>query len=532
MVEVASATGARTYFDPTGPARRRPQGMVLRTRLGEGFADSSFGVVYELDRDNKDVGLLDDVTVFGVDGSTASEGRVTALPRAGNTLMVQLAGHMAQGKDRKVSEIIVDRDMNSWHGPSTGAKANEFTAGYYLREGLIQQDEFQGLPAVVLRMTGPWAASPAGSECVMFYGSQAGPKVRSLYVNRSQKGINYADTSWNLRIYAYDRDDFTGGGDTLSSARSDLAAYFTAPVGRTYFAFDMWNTQANGNAAADYDLTHRKVAVYGDHGLTIRGSVDPGGFYASDVIRYLVEKYCPNLNTTGVVDTTYVIPHLVFDQVFPYDALLEINKFHLWNLAVYDDKTLYFEPFDLANADWEVRLTDPGVEVELQGDSTDSLANGIVVTYTDVATGVVNRITPDQYAELTDASLDNPVNEHGLEIWTDVELSSPTTLDGALQIGRILLAEYNTPRQPGTIRFTGHVRDRYGHWQQGWKVRSGQTISIIDRTGAIPAIPRRVTETEWNDETKQMSITIDGPPARIEAVLDRLATALQANNLT
>jgi hypothetical protein len=95
---------------------------------------------------------------------------------------------------------------------------------------------------------------------------------------------------------------------------------------------------AAGGADVEYDRL-ANLALYGDHGLPLIGT-DPKGVAASDVIRHVIGKYCPLLNTDGVQATTYPIPHLVFrDGVDPYDALLDVNKYHLWQLGVYENRT-------------------------------------------------------------------------------------------------------------------------------------------------------------------------------------------------
>ncbi len=120
------------------------------------------------------------------------------------------------------------------------------------------------------------------------------------------------------------------------------------------------------------------------------------------------------------------------------------------------------------------------MSVDLQGDSTDVLANGIVVDFVNVATGAKDIITPDDSLDLVDTNPANPATTHGIDGWTWISLAAPTTASAAVQIGHAALAEFNQPKAPGTITLEGHVRDRAGHWQQGWKVRAGDTIAITD----------------------------------------------------
>jgi hypothetical protein len=313
-------------------------------------------------------------------------------------------------------------------------------------------------------------------------------------------------------------------------AGADTAGYNTLSSPRRFCTIEwLYNTTPAGTAGADFSIFASQLAVYGSHGLTGYGD-NPKGFLASDVIRDVCTRFCPKLNPAGVLDTAWPIPHLVFkDQTDPYDAFLAVNAFHLWELGVWEDKTLHFGPSDRTDYDWDVRLSDFGVQVEQQGDSTETLANGVVVDYTNVVTGSKDVLTPDVYTDLADAGSSNPANTHGLQRWFKLSLSSPTTTDAALQIGRAALAEYNAPKAPGTINMTGHVRDRAGHWQQGWKVRAGDTIAITDHPNDSP---RLVTETSWNHDSKQLTVTTDSANARIDAVLDRVGVALSAAGLS
>jgi hypothetical protein len=60
-------------------------------------------------------------------------------------------------------------------------------------------------------------------------------------------------------------------------------------IGYVYYDYNEVNTQVGS-----------QPRVYGDHGLTRRMAPRPGGFYASDVITNIAQRFCPKLNTAGV----------------------------------------------------------------------------------------------------------------------------------------------------------------------------------------------------------------------------------------
>lgn len=283
-----------------------------------------------------------------------------------------------------------------------------------------------------------------------------------------------------------------------------------------------------GTAGQTYYAHWPDLAVYGAHTVPLRGA-DPKGVFASDIIKDICTRFCPKINPGQVTPTSFVIPHLSFlNDTAPYDGFLKVNKYHRFGLEVYENRTLRFAPIDLTDYDWEVRLDDPGTTVQLQGDDAASLANGIVVHYTDLATGRSSRLDPVALPALGDPNPDNPANRAGIRKWTSLTISSPTTQTGASQIGAAYLAEFNQTQSPGTITVSGHIRDRSGHWQQGWKVRSGDRVAVTDLPNDRP---RLITNTDWQHDAKTLSISVDSSFKRLDAVLARFDVALAASNL-
>lgn len=530
-VEVIDASGVRSRWDPgSAVASDRPLDLSFSTKRGEGFADGSVTLARRIDQDYVDLHLFDDVTFFGADGSVAYEGRIAAQPRSfsqTHSIGVQIAGWMSHARDRPFTEVYVDRDISAWQEPSRARKVAIVGTNYGYGSFQATRDTAGSLPALEMKISGGWV-------------SPYKPIVEALYdAGGSANGIAYLyyDFEGNANLNATFEAYVTGGSSDSAPeftssdlwAGSTVSGYHTLALPRRFVTFQLlYPVTPAGADGVDFSLFVRNLAVYGAHGLTRIGD-GPAGFAASDVIKNIASRFCPKLNTDGVKDTTWPIPHLAFkDQTDPYDAFLAVNAYHLWELGVWENKTLTYGPADRLDYDWDVRLSDKGVQVELQGDSTEDLANGIVVDFTDVTTGAKNTLTPVNTPDLNDLDPNNPVNEHGLTRWTKLGLSSPTTAAAAIQIGRSALTEFNAPKAPGTITVTGHLRDRAGHWQQGWKVRAGDTVAVTDHPVDNP---RLITETSWNNESKQVTITVDSAAKRLDAVLDRIGLALTAQGL-
>lgn len=533
--EITDANGTRYRWDGGGKASDVPQGISFRTKKGDGFADAAVTLSRRIDQDYVDLNLYDDFALIGYDGSVAYEGRVAANPRSlGDThqIGVVLQGWMAHAKDAKFSEVYVDRDLGNWSAVPRRRFAALLASAYRVSGFDVGPDTYSNLQSIIERIDLKGGAKPVSEA---WYVAPSGCLVSAIYYNvfaDSTAGVTTADANWHIELKSAS-DEAVTTSETSSnfvpaSAGVAFSGYFTPATARRFaLASFYYNATTVASAGFERVCNWRQMAVYGNHGLTRRGT-DPGGFYASDVIPNIVSRFCPKLNTAGVQATTYAIPHLIFENAFPYDALLEINKFHLWNLAVYENKTLFFEPFDYTDYDWEVRLSDQGVTVDLQGDSVGDFANGICVNFQNIDTGRADRITPDTDATLADTSSTNPANTHGLKVWTEVTVSSPTSANAAAQIGRAALAEFNQPKAPGTIHVTGHIRDRAGHLQPVWKVRAGDRIIISDHPNDRV---RLVSETDYQHDQKTVSIAVDSAFMRLDAVLDRLGTALAAANL-
>lgn len=536
-VNITDASGATTqWHSQDRNPENRPRSLSGSSQRMQGFASAGMELSRRMDRDYVDIHLLDDVQITGDDGSTVYEGRVGALPRTVDTthsIALQCAGWMAHARDRKLTEIYVDRDLSRWTDVSVTEQVGLRVAGYANFGPSVVQDT--GTAVLKLALTGAWAAGGLPMAAAQ-YDAGSGNLIGSMYYawTRGTNVSSGGDPNWTWMAKLTTSDTIASGQDTTADlqAAGPSTGTLTATVARRFAMLRFHYDVAGGTNGMEYN-TDWAVAVYGDHGLTKQGTA-PSGFYASDMLRHIFTTYCPLLNTTGITDTTYVIPHQVFrDPIDPYDAALEINKYHLWDLSVWEDKTVHYGPVDLTDYDWDVRLDDPGTSTTLQGDTSDDLANGVAVTYTNVATRRQDRLTPDDTAALSDTSVENPVNQHGYPKWIEYQISVPTTQDAAIQIGRAALAEFNAPKTPGSITIGPYVRDRAGHWQPYWKVRSGDRIAITSST-SLSDRPRLVAEAQWTQSAGgagQVVVSVDKPPARLDAVIDRIGGALIAHNI-
>jgi hypothetical protein len=527
-VEVTLADGSQARWGPGAAAGDVPQGLSFGTKRGDGFADATINLSRRVDREWVDLNLYDEITITGGDGSVAYEGRVGAIPRslqATHQISVQAAGYMAHARDRKFRMVYVDRDTSQWQDPPLNRRVALATGGIDAASITTSADS----TGVAFSLPN----QPLGAQTVaeLFYIAPPGdvtlPTVEYAGSDTTVPA-GYAAPGFSESA----TDDFAASTSVAATLDGTLrTATFTSP--QRFLRTRLYSAGTAATPASGSQRRFTKLAVYGNHGVALQANTiggDPHGVYASDVIRHIVGAYCPLLNADGVQDTTYPIPHLVYrDPTDPYDAFLDVNKYHLWDLAVWEDRTVHYTSTDLTDYDWEIRLDDPGVQLTWQGDTTDSQYNGVRVTYTDVVTGRTEEVTPDDHDELRDPDVGNPATLHGTDRWLELPLSVPTSQDGALQLGRAALAENNLPKAPGTINVVGHVRDRAGHWQQAWKMRAGDRVLVSDfADGGV----RVIGETSYSHDSRTQTISVDAAMPRVDAVLDRLSTALSAAGLS
>lgn len=530
-INVTSADGRtekRLASDEAGP-RDRPQGLSFSTSRNTGFADSGFTLNRRIDSDSADVRLLDGVVIRGADGSTRYEGRVASEPRSTgdqHTLQVNCAGWMAHARDNRVDEIYVSRDVATWSTPplsrqvriasvvgnpqgaipftsASGSLIWNVTANQQLANGETNEAWFQAPPSVLLAQ-----AQYRGARTGAFTNFAA----PVLAVTTADDGVSGS-----------------GGGGTITLDNT-LRSIAVTPNARYIYV----QVLVNGGAVTPSGAWQQRlaIAVYGDHGLALRDSLtagDPQGVYASDVIRHAFGKYAPLLNTRGVQDTTYPIQHLTALDSTAYDTALAVNGAHLWGLECWDDRTVNYGPTDLTDYDWQIRTDQPGVTIDLQGQDTDQLVNGLIVRYTDALTGRDELLHPDTTAELRDDSVENPYTRAGIKRYDTLSISRPCDPAYATQIGRMSLAERNQPKAPGTINVTGHIQDRAGRWQPAHAVRAGQRIAIVNHPNDRP---RLIGETSWNHDSRQLRIAVETSFQALDAFLYRQDVALAAAGLS
>lgn len=529
-IEIETADGTLYRRDGDGlSAEDRPLDISWRTQRGDGFADGSVRFRRSVLRDWPDLNLGDTVRTILADGSVGYEGYVTGLPKEtgdGQSVTVALAGWMSHARDKRFREIYVDRDVSRWTTAPSMNRQLALIAGAYkykLSAGQVTSTpDPSGKPSVLLSFS-RIAKSGFNLPLAETWYDPAGLPIGSVTFDYSDKdGTNTALVAANWSVLGFLSDDDVLSNVDRTSNRTETASVntLTATGNRYYAGFQASYVGADIAADGDWKAWFANPTAIGTHGLTVANR----GITASSVITNIANRFCPLLDTSGVQETTYPISHVAYvEPTYPHDAFLELNRAHLWELDVWEDRVLYFQPpAGLDDYDWQVRTDDPGVKLSFGGDTLTDLANGVEVRFTDLLTGKAQTITPDNYAALADADPDNPLNRQGRQRWLSFDLPFPALESDAVQYGRAFLAEAIRAKSPTTISCGFHIRDRAGNWQPTAKVRSGQRIAITDHPNDAP---RRIIDTSYSHDGRGLTISADRASQRLSAIVDRISLA-------
>lgn len=464
-------------------------------------------------------------------------------------------------KDTYMSEIYVDRDLNSWTVPIARQRKIAYLADSFSPiDGSVKPDDTSASPAIASEVTGAWGSAQRPVSESWY---DAGPNnlIKSIYYQWTRFGnINPADTNWSWFVVGSSDELATSyeyTGELRATGPSVGTLSLTTARQYAYFRF----SYNSGPAASDneqFGIFWQNVAVYGDHGLTAQG-IDPKGFYASDIVSDVLSRasgitarYLEPTQEEGYYilgeSSPFVIPHLVFrDPVTLEDAITEVNKFHNFSWGTWAAENLAellkapgqgffeFRGRSVNSPAWELSRSQCS-SVQLSNEF-DSLYNQVDVVYTDVA-GSQKINTISRYSPVL--SLNGITRKARLDGGT-------MTSAGADQLGTAFLSLIS-PFAParGTITISGQVNSPgSGQNKEAYHIKADGSYLILNdvsfpqdlfhpdtvSANRSNAFPIKRVETTVSGNTYSTAIEVDQTNDLLSILQARLAANIIANNV-
>jgi hypothetical protein len=497
-----------------------PSAVTFSTSNPGGFSSASVTLPRPENLYADDAKLFSDARFYGPGDETYYEGLVTGVPQVGaSEIQLELSGWSSVlDRYQTFREIYVDRDLSQWVDPGRALRLGGLAVFNSVYGPSQEADTNTGIPGLTLTMPAT-EVNPIGYA---LYDAGAGCQVGSIYYDMTSLSI----AGYVGRVGVASTDALTATettADLLVGVNSAATGTFTPTASYRYGTVELYLVGTVG--AKDQSMTLRRLAVFGNHGLTKRGTAPDEGYYASDVIADIVGNAAA-LNVGEIEETSFVIPHLTFkddtdlrsaiEQVTAYGG--NQNVAHDW--GVYEDREFYWQSPGNYGRTWRVRREDNATSSS-DGPDADRRIAGIKIAYED-ASGTTMTVGPPgsnsdyETSDLLDADEDNPAHRiPGAYAKESVGITSQT---GAVNIGVLLLNERNRLDWRGSVELSGEVEDSSGNTFPVSQIRAGDRIEFADddRTHTI-------TSTSYDHSSLTTRCDVGAQPDSFGALLEQLA---------
>lgn len=523
-----------------------PNGLTFSTAMPGGFDQASLTLPRKPSLDYADLEELSTVTVRGVGGRVAWQGRLETAPRtSGDQLAITpgLVGWQSHlDDDNSAREIYVDVSLNSWQGVAIQRQINLLNTNVDETDGSMSTDA-TGEPAFTTALTGALSREGISEGWYDAKGLPIGRFCAGWKLQATSTIGDAASSAFYFSIVTSDDDVATGGafdspGNLTGAGPTGTASLTPTATTRKWAGVQLAFGGAGLTDGVNYPVFWTCLAIYGRHGLPLIGtltSTSAFGLLSSDIEAHAIGKWAPALAfTTGaggsIQPSSYVIPSAVFTDPTTAGAIIKaVVQYELRDWAVWDGPTgpTYYSNARGARGNlWRARVGPAGLQET--GASISRLFNGAIVTYTDV-TGISRSVGPPgsgcdtEDSSLLDPDPSNPANEAGIRKWSPPIQLGTSTPAGAIDVGALFLQEQKLLDTSGQAAIDGHVQDANGVWHPAWAIRAGDQISFVDSSDTSY---RRIVSTSWDDGSKTNQINLDAPPDGEQALLERLSAAL------
>jgi len=429
------------------------QGLTFSTTLPGGFEHCDVTLIRDPRRFYHDLRELQRITIYGVGGSVAWQGRLETIPSVSGDQLSFTPGasgyQSALTDDNSARELYIENDLTKWQSPML----NRMTVAAYnhwdLEGSLVSPNPFDPvnpfIPSLVCQFQGPWTRLHVSEA---WYDTQGLPIGYILWqanvaaTNTLASGVTdatingsawvaslgvcsddaIATTSDGGATWVNDSSGSSGQYDSTSSILGSLVSAQSAsgqlnPTtnNRVYAFVQLYNSAATGTDGVMYSIFWRVLTIVGQQGLPLYTSdlsaSGPGGtgpmhavvqgVLGSDVLKHALPKYAPEIAITKqgistIQASSFVIPEVVFlNPGTVADIINGVSAYELNDWGVYEgdhgNPCFFWAPRNSIGRRWRSRMGP--AKLQSTGPQIDRLFNGVIVSFTDFA-GIARTVGP------------------------------------------------------------------------------------------------------------------------------------------
>lgn len=538
--EIVAPNGhAFRWADDEPAAERVASDTRHSSTMPGGFESMDTTLPRQREIDYSDLKRLSVIRRYGAGGRLLFEGRLERAPRAsGDYLSVSpsAVGYQSALEDNAAATMIfINRDLNVWTGP-TKTRIVAALLNFSPNDDPQVRAAPNGAPLLEFSIDGPIGGS-AGGQSEGLYDAGPGNKIGKIAFGTTTSNITPGATYLTAMLADDGPDDIASNWDSVVADSDGAAVTYGIVTLTTPRRFLHYQHRFAATSATDVirRTWFTDWAVIGDHGLTIRGAAGAEGFYASDIVTFIVQRFVPQIAVRpgrSVIASTFVIPQLTFNDATTPGAMIKgATRFGLEDWAVWDGPTFWWHPRGMFSRNWRVRVASG--RLEETGPQIDRLWNSVLVQYRDVDGSVRTAGPAGSGADtidnsLVDADQLNPANELGItrRALLIMDVGTPAS---AVAVGARFLAESKRLDHSGKATLVGYVEDDRGiRWPSSY-VRAGDTLTVID---ASDTSARRIVRADHDRPSRACTVDLDAPPEGLQALLERLGVVLAPLGLT
>jgi hypothetical protein len=502
-------------------------GLTFGGEMPGGHKELSLRLPRDPKQSYRDLALFNIIEVFSSSGDRVWSGTIRQEPTSDGdqqSIEVKAAGDMQFLEDDPtvIGPGFIDCDLSKWVGPSATRKIANGTTFDQSASPSIDADQ-SGNQRISISSTGKlhnplWAA--------VF---DAGPGIRiesvaSALVEPINLGTSATDVRVAANFYEMDNDAFSGA-ENLGDV-SVGGGFSFAVNGRRLVAFQgFYNSTEGGAEGVEYGYRLGRLIVLGANGLTLHGEWPNVGFFAKQMIPFIAELAGLTTNPELLEDDEFVIPQAWFDTPgTPMSKLVEVTKYGLLDWFVFGDRVLQYRKPGTYGRTWRLG---PGNGPKNSGADAGQVYDRFMVQWQDVD-GTTKKIGiggsgadfQDDRLLVTDER--NPAVAADRPRGKLIALNGVCTAQLALEVGMRVKEELQNLSQSGEVTLTDHVQDEAsGAWYPVGYVQPGDRVREQSN-----GHERKITSTEYSDESVSNDLTIGAPPEGEKAIEERFNARL------